>query len=434
MQRRTVAFGLTFVALAGVLLWFALQSGPDATGAKPSAAAPTAAAPATSPDELTPVSAPTPRESAPSGDRSATATPNAHEAPRAAAAVTGTVLVRVVDDDETPQPRRGVEVTLVPLARGGLCFRSSTRSDAQGIARFEHVEIGPVVVVGDRSGRAESTVRANAVTEMVLELPRGCTVDGRVLGSDGRMVSQSEVWLCYAGRFTRIAECDSSGRFRVEDIESGSCLVGVAREASSSQMIRIEGAPGDDVHVEIVIDRPGTVLLGQVLDPNEHPVASAIVAVSGPQANASFFGEASYMTTESDDDGRFMLWGLSGEQVLMVRTPNFAPYVQQVECKAGERAEQIVRLQPSAILIGKTTFASGKPAAGAIVVVGDMLDEMLGATGVSNDKGEYRITGIAPGVQTLRARCGTGDDVQRDLELIAGRAVVWDAVVPESND
>jgi protocatechuate 3,4-dioxygenase beta subunit len=427
MQRRTVAFGIALVAVAGALLWFLLQPEPASTGATPAAATAPGAVPTTAPPEPTPVTAPTQRESTPTEKPSTTPPANAPAAKPAPKGPTGTVLVRVVDDDETPQPRAGIEVTLVPLARGGLCFRSTLRSDAQGLARFEHVELGPVVVTGDRSGRAENTVRADVVTEIVLELPRGCSVDGRVVGSDGHAVSQSEVWLCNLGRVTRMAECDSNGRFHLDDLESGSQLAGVAREAVSSKLVLIEGAPGDNVAVELVVDRPGTVLLGQVLDPAEHPVAGAVVG-------ASFLAEASYMTTATDGEGRFMIPGCSGQQFMSVRTPDFAPFFQQIECTAGVRAELIVRLKPGAILIGKTTFAGGKPAPGSIVVVGDLLDEMSGAVAVSNEQGEYRVTGLAPGVQTLRARCRNGDDVQQDLELIAGRAVVWDAVVPQPED
>jgi hypothetical protein len=193
MQLRTVAFGLAVAAVAGALLWFLLQPEPDASGARPTAAAPESATPTAAPGELTPVNAPTQRESAPTEAHSAAPDASAPAQTRAPKGPTGTVLVRVVDDGETPQPRANIEVALAPLARGGLCFRSTLRSDAQGLARFEHVELGPVVVTGDRSGRAEKTVRADVVTEIVLELPRGCSVDGRVVGGDGHAVSQSEV-------------------------------------------------------------------------------------------------------------------------------------------------------------------------------------------------------------------------------------------------
>ena len=428
MTRKTITISLAVAALALALLWLVLQPVPDtnAVAPVPAAIAPPAARRTDGDVRLAaPNAVP---DGAPDGERSAAPNAGAANAAQVVPRPMGSVIVRVVDED-SGKPRTDVEVTLVPLGRGGLCFRSASRCDPQGVARFEHVEVGPVIALGDRSGRIEGDVREDAVTELQLALPRGCNVEGRVVDTNGRPVSQPEVWLYDAGRYLRIAECDANAYFRIEDVQPGCYLTGIARDATSSNLVQVEGGPGETMHADIVVDQPSAILLGQVLDATERPVAGAIVGITAPEPGIQFLG-GGYRTTATDNEGRFTLGGVIGEQVLIVRTQTFEPSVTQIVCTPGQRVEHIVRLRAGAILIGRTSFADGTPAAHSIVQVGDLLDEMLGAVAISDERGEFRATGLAPGQQTVRARCGNGDDAQQDLVLAAGRATVWNPVVP----
>jgi hypothetical protein len=426
MNKRIAAIGLVLLAIVAGAVWLFLQ--PEETS---SAAAPPSATP---PVEATPhqngeVTLPT-RESTPNvePDREAAAAA-ASSAPTPDHRPLGAVRVRVVDD-ETGKAIPGVEVTLVPMARGALCFHSVARSDAEGVAHFDSIEAGPVAAVGDRSGQVFGQARADAITELELTMEGGCTVEGRVVNGSGGAVSQPEVWLFQSGRFLHIADCDSTGGFRIEHVAPGSSLAGIARDATSSKMFDVVGEPGATVHAELVVDQPTTILLGQVLDDAERPIADAAVGVDSQVAGSGMFGMSNYMTTHTDGEGRFLLPGATGNRVLIVRAPNFAPYTAQVECAPGQRVEHIARLKPGAIVIGRVTFDDGTVVANATIEVGDMLDEMLGSIGVSDELGEYRIAGLPPGTVTIRARAENGDDAQQDLELAAGRATVWNPVVP----
>lgn len=155
---------------------------------------------------------------------------------------------------------------------------------------------------------------------------------------------------------------------------------------------------------------------GMVRDSVSHqPVKKAMVsvngiAVAGPQRNQ---GPQSATT---DATGTFSIDNLSpGTYRLVVQHQNypqarFVAVQKRVEVKAGEKAGPVeVELLPPASVSGRFFDEDGDPLIGCSAQLHpaknpDQGVQMQGATG-SNEDGDYRLYGVAPGKYILSAQC-----------------------------
>lgn len=348
----------------------------------------------------------------------------------------GRLEVRVVWAD-SGAPCAGVEVTLVPFARGGLHYSSYARSGADGLAHFERVEAGPVHLMGDRSGNAEVRVVADGLTRAELRVARGCRVTGRVFAAPGALASQPQVWLYDSGSWRRVAEADDFRRFELEGVVPGSLLMARAREWSS-RPARVQCSEGTVVELELMIELEGALILGQVLDLHEQPIEGAVVAVEMPEPPTQAFVNLAgklYITTQTDDEGRFALAGHGAEQRLVVCAPHFAPYETRIDCSPTmRRIEHIVRLVEGALLLGRATFADGRPAENAFVSIGDLFEDELSVRfAITDAQGNYRLAGLPPGKHHVGVSfVFLGTDAGRaeaDLTLQLVAPTVWNPVL-----
>jgi protocatechuate 3,4-dioxygenase beta subunit len=162
-------------------------------------------------------------------------------------------------------------------------------------------------------------------------------------------------------------------------------------------------------------DQTGSVS-GVVTDALTHmPVKKAMVTI---YANGNFSKPVGPQSATTDGSGAFTFTNLqAGRYRLMFQQPNypqarFGGAAKTVEIKAGESAGPVnEELIPGSAVSGHIVDEDGDPLPNCYVQIHPPknLDQgvpMMGSSG-SNQEGEYRLFGIAPGKYILSAQCGT---------------------------
>jgi hypothetical protein len=434
---------LALTVLAALAWWIGREPAAEVSGAHtPSANEP-------SPDAAAPVQVEAPTSKAPASEAAAPLQREARgkTAYQPAQGPTGSVLVRAVWES-SGKPAVNVGVNLRRWGGPLTLLAAQARTDAEGVALFEGVEVGLVEVRGDRSGYLPGEVIAGERSTMELRLEPGLTVSGRVTDAEGRSVSQGQVWLLSAREWTELAECDASGRYRIEELPPGAKLAATARDRSPSDARKVDGGAGGAVTLDFEVGGDAASVLGQVLDPDEKPVAKAVVLLQYGEPGM-FRRTPPQRSAMCDEDGRFALHSVPlGSCKLIVQSQYFAPATREMDVTLGERHELNVNVEPGAELTGEIKFED-RPASRAMVFVGSPFGNLWGGA-MTDHRGRYRITGLPPGLQDVFSALRTDgrqqvswiDEIpdeevaksEAEIELVAGRAVIWNAVLEKKRD
>jgi hypothetical protein len=408
-----LALALGFAAVAAAAWWFS-RDGASARGTgEAEAAAPEAAPDAARPrpaEGVRPAAEPAAREASVPEPPSGTAVVS--EEPSA------TGSVRVTVRDASGKPAFGIGLVLWNEARAtphAFPLRSGT--DAEGVATFERVPAGPVVVRGDRSGEARAKVDEGRATELELSLAPGRLVHGRTLDAAGRLVAHADVWL-FRDAGDRggalVATSDNAGRYDLEHAPDGAWLVARADGKSPSAARAIPASEGS-VAVDLSLGESGAKLIGQVVDAREAPIAGAAVCVLPERAAAGGEGPEPWFASRTDGEGRFQIAGIEyGRARLVALFPGFAPHDERVELRPSGRDERVLRLAPGGAVGGRVRTTGGSPAAGVEVRFGDARD-FLALAARTHDDGSFLLRDLPPGLRELDVG-GT----RLQVEIVAG--------------
>jgi protocatechuate 3,4-dioxygenase beta subunit len=164
---------------------------------------------------------------------------------------------------------------------------------------------------------------------------------------------------------------------------------------------------------------PSAFLEGTVVNSvTGHPIPNA--TISAPTVDAA--GRQTSFTARTDSDGHFRLVGLrtNYSYYITVRKrgyfgalngTEFASLNIQSASPGSQSPELKIPLIPQAILSGRVLDEYGEPVQGAKVQAGRLLQlrgqpsyKEAGSSPVTNDKGEFRITGLLPGSYYLLVR------------------------------
>jgi Carboxypeptidase regulatory-like domain len=285
--------------------------------------------------------------------------PSAWQQPQAPSVVRGRVVAA-----DTNLPFRDVTVSLQPLASeppssgreamGASMMQGGTLVDAEGRFEFPDVRAGSYLLVatplatarrylpgffpdpstdGPRSFRV---VSGQSPAEIVIPLPRGAAISGRVVDENGvpqSLVSVSARELLAAGR-TRAAAgfgatTDDNGSFRLFGLRAGEYIVVAqlppeptgmtvgpprsaiqpptyypsARSVSEAGKLRVRS--GDDQGpIEIVLQRSRLLTIrGVVVDSNGSPVPRSLVRLQKP--TSPIVNDSVNISRPTTDDGAF---------------------------------------------------------------------------------------------------------------------------------
>lgn len=235
----------------------------------------------------------------------------------------------------------------------------------------------------------------------------GGTVSGRLLDENGKPLAGAKVaWIPYRADDQKLLDrtrgqdpgasgevaTDPEGRFRITLDKPGA--LSSIRIAAPALFAFIEG-PFDSTETTDLEDiqlPAAQSVTGKVSDETGKPVPGARVRL-GPFAmfeeDVRFYGEG-----VSGADGAFSMTSPEDARDLTARAPGFAPFRRTaMERKPG--AEKIT-LKRGGIVKGTVLDAGGQPAAGVIVVSGEVAAE-------TDASGAYALAGIQPGSRSVEA-------------------------------
>ena len=300
---------------------------------------------------------------------------------------------------------------------------ASVTTKADGLAAFPAMEPGSWTFVARKSGFAtayaynERPTPGEKPTAVTILLGRGHALAGRAHEPGGRGVAGLRVWAdtgvstnqC-AGALLPNAVTDGDGRFTVDGLPAGDCLVRIAppgEAPSDAGRVRIPAAGAFD----IVID-PRTIT-GVVREaPEMTPSAGATVTLDDSNANA---------TTRTGPDGRYelrTLLALEGTRVVAGKPGWFTkpgsdpqsgrkPLLRFAEGRRTAACDLI--LVRGARLTGAITTGGG-PARGANVMI--QPPRGLGAAATRTDgDGHYIFDGIE--AESVLVTAWIGEDMRR---------------------
>ena len=239
----------------------------------------------------------------------------------------------------------------------------------------------------------------------------------------------------------RSARVGNDGRFRFCAVPVGRPMTVGTEESPFARYFGedLEPSPGERIDIAIHLQIGGTVR-GRVVDEAGTAVAGADVEALGRE----FFGNpsADLRETKSDDEGRYVLEGLTPGRVwLKVEHDDYREKLgSPFDLADGEvlEAPDIV-LDAGLAIAGIIKFPSDRPAVGAQVEIDPDLAENLsgspmdprafaGADGddVADEAGAFRITGVGEGPWTVTVELEVADEGQPE---VSGRWTAFEALV-----
>jgi protocatechuate 3,4-dioxygenase beta subunit len=383
--------------------------------------------------------------------------PAPSEAPAAVGTVEGRVVITV---NGQPAPVRRARVI---LAAGQI----ATDADAEGYFRFERVPAGRYQVVAQKPGFVPDSAavpidlapQQRASVQLLMQ--RGAALEGRVVGVDGKPVTNLVVSVDrlaptsdgYSRGETRWERTDDLGRFRIHTLPPGQYrLHAAAPPQTFGDEMYFPGTPNEQDAAVI------TLTAGQTLqqldltvaanpaanhasetDPGE-PISENAQRVSGRVTSAEIgqpLPEAQVMldcagppatkrSVSTNGDGRFQFLRVrSGPCTMTVTADGHQPPQtgsswrpnKVIDVKPGEPLTNAdVILIPVRAIEGRVVDEFGDPVPGAVVEVLGRQSLMgqsflvpmgsLDSRRVTDDRGWFRMYGLIPQDYYLRARTG----------------------------
>jgi uncharacterized GH25 family protein len=189
----------------------------------------------------------------------------------------------IVDEAGTPIPH-----ALIQAVRESKDQRGQTHASADGEGSFSvsGLEPGSYTLLAQQRGylvseeRRVDLVAGKPLSGVTLVLPRGATVEGRVVSSAGTPIAGAHVRLLPEGRrvlrqFFTSTEADGDGRYRLEGTPTGAASLEAIQKGYSRAVRDVEIHPGSN-RLDFTLEA-GVALEGRVLTAAGEPVAGASV-------------------------------------------------------------------------------------------------------------------------------------------------------------
>ncbi len=204
-----------------------------------------------------------------------------------------------------------------------------------------------------------------------------------------------------------LATADAEGRWKLENVESGSYTLGATGAAllPASRAITVTASTDN---IDFVLESGGTLVSGTVSDVLGGPIPGAKVQVRRNRDNP--FTNDADIVAFTDDNGRYQLALLPGEFVFVATHEAYTPGTRFVEMTT-EAIDVDFTLTPGATVRGQVVTTDGTPVADVSVAAspqgGPSINVASFAGGdVTDDKGEFTLNSLSPGALALTASGG----------------------------
>lgn len=282
-------------------------------------------------------------------------------------------------------------------------------------------------------------VRVDSEDAVLIELPHGGTVTGRVVDAGGngaagvpvrlrieldRRSSGSPTLWARRDMFPRRVT-DAEGRFRFDDLPFGTWSAEARKGAEAARVGAFELAAGAEREIELVLGTPDRLTVA-VTTPVGEPVAGATVLIRS-EGQTGFSG---YGRTGSNGEAQIDI--SPGPATVKVEHERLGDESRQVELSMGAN-ELRIELHATAEITGTVRSHDGAPLALATIEAAtehSFDTEFRQLHTVSNQDGAFRVTGVEPGSYIVTARSpghadgGPETPIRVDDETIEGIEIV----------
>ena len=307
---------------------------------------------------------------------------------------------------------------LKPGVVAGLIAHGLSYAESGADGRFSLTELdtgvyhfGAALPGWARASRESITLRPGATTAMTLTLARLGSIEGVLAGHDGAPLPVTSVSITRTNTAEPdiaaqgVVRTDPEGRYRLADLSPGTYRLRFqmpGRPPLVRESVVVEpGKPTLGVDVRM---QEGQILRGKALLPDGTPAAGASVT-----ATQETGGRGERIPGVAGPDGTFTLSGLApGVCRVRVRAPRQTVGAATVTLPQDAGALLEVRLPASVTVRGTLRDPAGAPVAGAQVScfrpgVADNDEPGGDTTGRTNEAGEFRLAGLAPGEVIVQA-------------------------------
>lgn len=361
------------------------------------------------------------------------------------------------------QPAAGVLVTLHRASSGyANAVHERVVTDEAGLATFASVPPGKWGVRSDRGDRNTIDVETGEV-DVAFQLEYGVSVAGLVVNSKQQPIDNASVWLQSASPDWHggsiLTTTGPDGRFSLEHIPPHVSLGAFARNYTRSPLIDLDivTTTTSPANVTLQLRDKGGQLTGTVINQDGKPVANALIGIGKQDGRMNVRGDRiierwSVRSTETDQDGRFLMVGLlPGTSSIAIRAKGYGYW--RSECKIVDQQDQdiTIEVERSGTIFGIATNGENTPIAGAIIRSYDLapatpfiaggqidFDETFGYIATTADKhGAYTLRDVTAGtahlfVQDGKRRSNMGEPVphaHETIEMPPGGTVEWNPVI-----
>ena len=339
----------------------------------------------------------------------------------------GSTLAGVVVEAKTGAPVAGARVTVgsrmgLALSGDGGGGWGSALTDDRGHFRLTRLPPGrykPDAVTAGGTGQARESVLlgvGQTVDNLRIELHPAALVTGRVVAADDHTpCPKGSVLLSDAGtQEERRGTIDPDGSVELRAVLPGTYKVTVMCEGflNGADFPPVAVTAGRDPAETLWTVERGGRIRGQVHDTSGTPLAG--VQIQSRPADVKRAGFREWKSTTSRIDGSFVIEGVAdGSYKVSASAEGFPdpPEPTEVTVPAGGEAAVDIGFARGGVVAGEVVDAQGQPLAGVSVRARGKARWGMGAGGMTDDGGGFRIDGLSPG--SLPDRGLTRGDVGR---------------------
>ena len=317
-------------------------------------------------------------------------------------------------------------------------------SDADGaflLTGLPHELVDLSVRAGGYAPVALRQARPGTGEPILIELPAGASLAGRVVDDTGKPVARANVQvepdtetLVRAGLGAvrdYFQRTDGDGRFRFEHLNAGTWSLEATEGASTADLDHIELTQGSEHEVELRL-RSQDQLTVIVTTHLGEPVADARIRIE-PEGD---LWSSAYGTT--DASGRAQIGVTPGAATVSIEHPEQQNESRDVVLEPGNN-ELAIQLKSGGAITGVVRSADGSPLSQATVeaLATDEVDEPAfrqyarpAAQTTSDRNGQFRLTGLEPGAYFVSAgatgfaESGPAEAIEIDGNPVSGVDIV----------